>query len=122
MLQISGLVPVVYRYQKDHVAPALRRAVKGIPDARNPKGKRWQMGDIFANGVWDKLSEMRTGRELETLTGLAHHNEEVGTLGGQSMSDSTAHAVLEVTGEDAVRHVMTNLGRDFYRTATSSST
>lgn len=112
--QMIGLVQAAHRYYVEDVVPSLRRATKGIPDARGPQGVEWALGDIFASGVLGKLTEMRTLRQVEVQSDLASADKEV-SFGGKRLPDSTVHPALVVTSEEAVAHVMSGLTGEWHR-------
>jgi hypothetical protein len=112
--QLVGLIRAVHRYRNDEVVPALKRATKGIPDVRDPQGRRWPLGEVIGNLVEGKLTEARTLRQVELMTGLCSAGGEDG-FGDRRMPDNTAHNVLVKASEEAVDHVMLKLDGEWQR-------
>jgi hypothetical protein len=114
MQQMVLLLRAVQRFLREDVVPGLERAGRKMPDGRGGRGRRWRLGGVLGNGVLGKMTEMRTGRQVELLSELRTAGGET-TLGGRRLSDSTMQDVLKVTEEDSVDHLLASLTRDAHR-------
>ena len=87
-----------------------------MPDGRKPRGIRWALGHVLGNLLLGKLLGLRSLRGVEFLTDMCQGaSSTAGTFGGRRMSDSTAHNVLEATGEESMSHVLVKFGQHLHR-------
>ena len=88
----------------------LHRAARGAPDGRGKQGRRWNLGPLLCNAIWEMSTGMHSLRAVEILTEVAEGGK-VGTFGGRRMPDNTLHGLLKVTREDTVNWCGRSVGR-----------